>query len=117
MKLIIKRDQAAITGMLGGHKGVRFTLAYRLELTQEEMQLVERYKLHDYPVTWKTFDGHRVPADTIGGMLAGKSETLTDVTALVGNETTLKNACDGLPPLFEVARSFGGEESVEYPRA
>ncbi|HEX4837463.1 MAG TPA: hypothetical protein VFV03_02925 [Solirubrobacteraceae bacterium] len=116
MKLIINRDQAAITGMLGGHKGVRFTLGYRLELTSDEMQLVQRYKLEDYPLTWKTFNGSRIPADTIGSMVTGHSETLTDVTTLVGNEATIKDACDALPPLFAIVRTFGGEEAIDYPR-
>lgn len=116
MRLVIKRDQEAITGMLGGHKGVRFTLAYKLELTPEEIQLVERYKLHDYPLTWKTFNGSRVPDDTIRSMMEGRSDTLSDVTTLVGNEVTIKDACDALPPLFEIVRTFGGDEVIEYPR-
>jgi hypothetical protein len=32
MRLIINRSQADVKGMLGGHKGVSFTLSYRLEL-------------------------------------------------------------------------------------
>jgi hypothetical protein len=38
------------------------------------------------------------------------------VTTLVSNEEVIKEACDGLPTLFEVVRTFGGEEVVEYPR-
>lgn len=116
VQLVIKRDQAAIKGMLGGHKGMQFTLAYQLFLTPEESELVEQYKLGDYPVTWKTMQGTRVPGDTIGSMLRGSSETLTDVTTLVGNENTIKDACDSLPTLFEIVRTFGGQEVVEYPR-
>jgi hypothetical protein len=28
----------------------------------------------------------------------------------------VKNACDHLPVLFEIARTFGGEEVIDYPR-
>ncbi|MGP0100874.1 MAG: hypothetical protein ACLPUT_04530 [Solirubrobacteraceae bacterium] len=114
---MIKRNQEAMTGLLGGHKGMQFTLAYRLVLTPEEAQLVEQYKLGDYPVTWRTFQGQQVPGDTISSLVRGASQTLTDVTTLVENEGTIKSACDKLPPLFEVARTFGGEEVVEYPRS
>jgi hypothetical protein len=49
-------------------------------------------------------------------MMVGRSQTLTDVTTLIGNEETVKNACDALPQLFEVVRTFGGNEVIEYPR-
>ena len=116
MRLIISRRQQDIKGMLGGHKGVSFTLTYRLELTSEETELVGRYKLDDYPVTWNTFQGHQVPDDTIANMIAGRSQTISDVTTLLKNESIVKNACDSLPPLFEVVRTFGGDEIVDYPR-
>lgn len=116
MQLAIQRNQAAIKGMLGGHKGMQFTLAYRLILTDTEQQLVNQYKLEDYPLTWKTLSSGRVPDDTIGNMVRGRSQTLTDVLTLVGNEKTIKNACDALPTLFEIVSTFGGEEIVTYPR-
>lgn len=42
MKLALKRSQQDIKGMLGGHKGVSFTLSYRLVLSSEEQELVQR---------------------------------------------------------------------------
>ncbi len=117
MRLVISRRQQDVKGMLGGHKGVSFTLAYRLELTSEESQLVERYKLQQYAVTWSTDPRvGRIPDDTIANMTAGRSQTLTDVTTLLRNEAIVKDACDGLVSLFAVVRSFGGDEIIEYPR-
>jgi hypothetical protein len=116
VRLIISRRQQDVKGMLGGHKGVSFTLAYRLELTPEETELVSRYKLAAYPVTWKSVQGSRLPDDTIENMVAGRSQTISDVTTLLKNESVVKDACDGLPPLFEVVRTFGGDEVVDYPR-
>lgn len=117
MRLTISRSQVARKGMLGGNKGVEFTLSCRLELTPEEAGLVAEYKLEAYPLTWRNINGARVPDDTISGLVAGRSQTLTDVETLLGNEEIVKNACDALPPLFEVVRSFGGNEIIEYPRS
>ncbi len=116
MKLVISRSQAAMTGMFGGHKGVEFTLSYRLVLTAEEQTLVHEYRLEQYPLTWSTINGQRMPDDTIANMTQGRRQTLTDVTTLMNNERIVTEACDVLPPLFEVARSFGGDEEIEYPR-
>jgi hypothetical protein len=116
VKLVIQRSQQDVKGMLGGHKGVSFTLSYRLVLSPEEQELVHRYKLEDYPVTWNTIQGTRMPDDTIANMVAGRTQTLSDVTNLVRNENVVKDACDNLPVLFEVVRTFGGEEVIEYPR-
>jgi hypothetical protein len=44
MKLIIKRNQKAQTGFLGGHKGMTFLPTIRVELTPEEQALVRRYR-------------------------------------------------------------------------
>jgi hypothetical protein len=116
VQLAIKRNQAAIKGMLGGHKGMQFSLACRLVLTPEESQLVEQYRLADYPVTWRSVQGSQVPGETIASLRRGSVQTLTDVTTLVANEKTIKSACDSLPVLFDIVRTFGGEEIVEYPR-
>lgn len=116
MRLVINRSQEQKKGMLGGNKGVEFTLRYRLELTQEEQNLVSTYKLESYPLTFVTVQGTRVPDDTISNLTAGRSQTVTDVTTLLRNEDVIKGACDSLPPLFDVVRSFGGDEVIDYPR-
>lgn len=116
MRLVINRSQEAKKGMLGGNKGVEFTLRYRLELTPEEEALVRQYKLEEFPITWTSVNGQRVPDDTIARMVVGRSQTLTDVTTLLSNEEVVKSACDALPPLFEIVRTFGGDDIVEYPR-
>ncbi|MGB7983392.1 MAG: hypothetical protein WCF36_21650 [Candidatus Nanopelagicales bacterium] len=116
MRLHISRSQQDVKGRFGGSKGVSFTLAYRLELTAEESNLVTRYRLEDYPLTWVTVQGTRIPDDTIAGMVTGRTQTVQDVTTLLSNERIVKDACDELPVLFEVCRTFGGSEVVDYPR-
>lgn len=116
MRLTISRSQEDVKGVFGGHKGVSFTLRYQLQLTTEETELVSRYKLSGYPLTFLTQQGTRIPDDTIGNMVVGRSQTVQDVTTLLRNERIVKDACDELPTLFEVCRSFGGSETIDYPR-
>jgi hypothetical protein len=116
MRLVVSRSQQDVKGMLGGHKGVSFTLQYRLELTTEETDLVSRYRLGSYALTWTSVQGTKVPDDTIANMVAGRSQTVQDVTTLLRNERIVKDACDELPTLFEVCRTFGGSEVIDYPR-
>lgn len=93
-----------------------FTLSYRLVLTAEEAALLERYKLGEYALTWRTIQGNRISDDTISNMVAGRTQTLTDVTTLLSNEEIVTNACDQLPGRFAVVRSFGGQEVIDYSR-
>jgi|SRR5579859_1795178 len=116
MKLIINRSQQDQKGIMGGHKGVQFTLRYRLELTREETALVERYRLGFYPLTFTNHQGTQIPADTISSLVQGSTNIVSDVTKLIRDEDLIKDACDQLPVLFDVCRSFGGDEVIEYPR-
>ena len=86
------------------------------EIYFDQAQLVEHYKLGEYPLTWRNVQGTQVPGETISSLMSGRSVTLGDVTTLVRNEDVIKEACDELPSLFTVVRTFGGEEIVEYPR-
>uniref|UniRef100_A0A7V3KND1 Uncharacterized protein n=1 Tax=candidate division WOR-3 bacterium TaxID=2052148 RepID=A0A7V3KND1_UNCW3 len=115
MKLIIKRDQEAKTGLLGGHKGMRFILSYRVELTPEEQALVTKYRMEYYILTFKTDkNGNKIAFHTIGSLMRGGTDTVDDVTILLNNEETLKNACQNFKTLLEVMATFGGEEVYEF---
>lgn len=115
MKLILKRDQQAQTGMFGGHKGMKFFLSYRVELTPEEQELVQKYKAGDHPLTFtKDKKGYQMTKDTISSLLSGRTETLDDVTILLNNEDVVINACKNFKVLLEVMASFGGEKVIEF---
>ena len=116
MRLLIQRDQQEVKGMFGGSKGISFTLKYQLQLNEEEQEIVRRYRLESYPLTWNTVQGTRMPDDTVGNMMEMRTQTLTDVTTLLKNEEIVKSACDALPHLFNVVRTFGGKEVIDYPR-
>lgn len=103
MKLVIRRDQADIKGAFGGHKGVMFSLSYRLELTEYEQGLVERYKLHTHVLNHRTF----------GDVIQGVTEQLQSVEILISNEKAIRDACEDFNVLLKVAATFGGEEVVE----
>jgi len=110
MKLIIKRNQADRKGLFGGHKGVNFTLSYRVELTPEENDLVQKYKVQN-EVLMKTGDDNET---TIQDMLTGKSVTTRNVEILLNNEQVAKDVCKNFKNYLEVLLSFGGEEVIEF---
>ena len=102
--------------MLGGSKGFQFSLSYQLVLTPSEKEIVDRYKLQDYAITFKSVQGTQYPDDTIASLIQGTTETVDSVETLLRNEDIIKSACDKLPVLFQVISTFGGEETIDYPR-
>lgn len=115
MKLIIKRDQADVKGVFGGHKGMKFLLSYRIELTQEEQELITRYKAEHHPLTYRTdANGVQVPKETISSLMKGVTTEVQDITVLLNNESVIKEACKNFKTLLTVMSTFGGEEVVEF---
>ena len=100
--------------MLGGHKGITFVLQTKVELTEGEQELVRRYKVESYPLTWVTSQGNRVPKDTVASLMAGTVEEVKDITVPLNNEAVIKNACQEFKTLLDVMATFGGQESFEY---
>jgi hypothetical protein len=113
MKLIIRRDQAAKTGIFGGHKGMRFSLSCRVELSPEEQALIEKYKVHEHVLTWRETDRGKIPGVTVRSLVSGYNVELDDVATLLNNEEVIKKACKDFKNLLMVMASFGGEEVIE----
>jgi hypothetical protein len=111
MQLVIRRTQADMKGVFGGHKGVNFNLFYRLVLSPEEAGVVQRYKL-DMHVLSRSGNGL---AETVGDAMRGVNQTVQSVDVLLNNEKIAKSACDSFYRLLQVAQSFGGEDVVEFP--
>lgn len=116
MRLLISRSQANRTSRRGAHEGVEFTLYYQLELTPEEHGIVSHYGLGKHPLTFTTFQGTQIPKETIAQVLAGVTQTVSDLQILRNNEEVIKSACDELPALLAVTQAYGGDEVIEYPR-
>jgi len=114
MKLIIRRDQKEQKGIFGGHKGMMFLLSCRVELTEEEKELIARYRAEEEPLTFKTVGDTQVPGLKIGDLVQGVSYEVKDVTTLLYNEDVIKGACKEFKTLLEVMASFGGEEVIEF---
>jgi hypothetical protein len=115
MKLIIRRDQAEKKGVFGGHKGIRFILSCRVELTEKEKELIDRYKAEYHVLTWRDDgSGGQIPDLSIGTLVEGITEEIDNVATLLNNEEVIKEACKNFKTLLEVMASFGGEEVVEY---
>ncbi len=116
MKLTIKRGQADVKGMFGGHKGVEFSLYCRVEVTPDEAALIERYKAGDsvlatYQMRHKN-ESFEV-GYTVADLIKGKSTNLASITALLDLESEIKKACGNLKILLWAMSTFGGEEVIE----
>lgn len=114
MKLIIRRNQAAKKGVFGGHKGMKFSLECRVELTDQERAIVDQYKVNDHVLTWRNNSGQEVPGLLISSLVRGTTQEVDDVTTLLSNEEVIKGACANFRALLEVMATFGGEEVIEF---
>jgi hypothetical protein len=114
MKLFITRDQAK--GLLGG---VKFELRARVELIDEEAQLVRKYKAEKEVLLKKEveipFTGRALVLDlTIGSLTAGQTFKCNDIAEILEYEKNVKESCEAFKNYIEVMRNFGGEEVIEY---
>lgn len=114
MKLYINRNQEDVKGLFGGSKGVRFSLNCRLELDQDEKNLVEKYKqwdltVHSFPTTNST-----TARWSLADMTKGCTVTCEGVGALFDSEDEVRKACANTKVLLNVMNSFGGQEVVEF---
>jgi hypothetical protein len=114
MKLIIKRDQKDHKGFFGGHKGMLFQLNCKVQLTPEEQELISKYRVEEYPLTYRNVGDTQVPGLKIGDLVRGIDYEIKDVASLLNNEETIKNACHEFKTLLVVMASFGGEDVLEF---
>ena len=116
MKLVIKRDQKAQTGMFGGHKGMTFLLTCRVVLTPQEQQLIEKYKADQYLAEPPKIEGMKtnVACYTPSILTAGVTHECKDVTILLHTEGIIKEACQNFKNLLVVMASFGGDQVFDF---
>lgn len=116
MKLTIKRNQAEVKGLFGGHKGVRFNLFAKTDISEEENALIKKYMVGDYVLaTYEDKLGLIEKKDvtlsiTVNGLVSGKTVELENIAALLALEDTIKASCANLKTLLKVMSTFGGEE-------
>jgi hypothetical protein len=109
MKLIIQRDQANKKNIFGMHKGVQFSLAYKVMLSPEEFALVKKYKVAD-EVLHTTKNGREV---TIKELMNGTQLIAEDIKILFEMESMVRGVAQSFKNYLDVLESFGGEEIIE----
>lgn len=114
MRLFINRDQAK--GMLGG---VKFELSAKVQLTNEEAELVRKYKAEKEVLLKKEIKipltGRALVVNlTIGSLLGGQIFKCGDIAEILEYEKSVKESCEAFKNYLEVMKNFGGEEVIEY---
>lgn len=104
MELIIKRNQDK--GFLGGMK---FILEASVVLTQEEKELIKKYKANKHVLF--SYGNRNC---TIDDLIYGVKDKVKDVSILLNNEKIYIDACKYLKSLLAIMRSFGGEYKLEF---
>lgn len=113
MKLIIKRDQIEEKGLLlNKSRNVTFSLSCKVEVTQEEDALINKYQARDYSLKYYKDGSEKRLAVSI--LLQGIVYELKDVRSLIELETMIKQGCEEFKLFLDVMASFGGEEVIEY---
>jgi len=118
MKLRLFRSQRDQKGFFGGHKGVNFSLQYKLEISDEERGLIDHYKVGDFVVhkfVWgRASDGSPLTRNIpVMDLLNGGALELRDFDEVTGAEGAIKQGANNLKALLEQMRKFGGEEVIE----
>lgn len=116
MKLIIKKEQhqSDKKGLFGGKKGILFSFFTKIEITQEEQELIDKYRVGDRGLIWVTdSDGDRFPILTVKKLVQGYTKDSGDINTLITFEEELKSECKKFKAFLKVMDSFGGEEIIE----
>ena len=114
MKLIIKRNQADVKGIFGGHKGVSFSLYGRCDITEQEKSLIAKYKVGGYVLAACEMKAKGVEPTlfrvTVDGIVAGTIVETDNIDTLLELESKMKDGCSSLKRLLAIMSSFGGEQ-------
>ena len=117
MKLRIKRNQADVKGLFGGHKGVRFSLYGKCEVNEAEKAVIAKYKVGDYVLSrYQIKPKSGEPLDfkiTVNGIISGETVETDDIETLLELESSMKSGCRNMLQLLAVMGTFGGEEVIE----
>jgi hypothetical protein len=126
MKLLLRRDQKS--GMLGMGK-VAFTLDVRAEISEEDKQHIQKYKLGDTALYeknkvidqgsgllgagWRLANRMLNLTITVDDLSKGKRVEVKDIVEMIAVEEQIKDACHTFKAVLNAAKTFGGEEVIE----
>lgn len=114
MKLLLTKAQNK--GILGG---VKFEVKAKVELTDEESELVRHYNLSGETLLSKTrvnIFGEATDNKVIvsvNDLIRGETYKCKALDEVITYSADLEEACRTLKTYLEVARDFGGEEVIE----
>jgi hypothetical protein len=112
MRLHIRRDQSK--GMLGG---VTFEVSAKVGLSDQEADLVKRYKVHKETLLKRQINilGRTIEfSTTIGNLIDGQTYKCGDIAEILETEKNVKEACQNFKTMLTVMSEFGGEEVIDY---
>ena len=115
MKLVLAKNQSK--GMLGG---VSFEVRAQVQLTEQEQQLVNYYKLgNEVLLSRPMVNIWGQPTNTnvevrLAQLLQGTTFKCKDLGEVIGYSESAKNACDTLRTYLAVASTFGGQEVIDF---
>ncbi len=116
MRLTIRRNQADVKGLLGGHKGVRFSLFGQVAVGDAERGLIDRYKVGEHILAeYEGCIGREATTFhvSVNNLINGSTVETDSINTLLELEAKLKEGCGNLKTLLEVMATFGGEEAFE----
>lgn len=124
MKLLLRRDQKS--GLIGK---ITFILTVRAELSDEEKNNIQKYKLGNtvlYEKMTLTDKGSGLLgvasrlafkmmniSVSVNDLLGGKTIDCKDIVEMLAVEDQIKEAAQTFKNVLEAAASFGGEEVIE----
>ncbi len=108
MKLYLMKDQAQ-KGML--KKSIKFAMRARVELTDEEQALVERYKQFNFNIVDLGKD-----SISLKSLVNGQTLERESIDLMLQLEKLIKEKCERFSLYLQVMKDFGGEEVFEYPQ-
>lgn len=114
MKLTLIRDQSAKTGLLGGHKGMRFKLDAQLVLTPGEQELVKQYRMENTLLCSNDENSKSDLPIFLDTLTSGTSLEMDSVVRLLRKEAEIKDGCERFKTLLAVMASFGGQQVFEF---
>ena len=130
MKLRLSKSQRT-TGVMS--KKVMFSLGAQVDLTAQEQEYVNKYKmgkeivyskervnpeLHDYKSNKGIIRNLSAAAlnlkISVNDLTGGRTIECKDINEMMDTEETIKNACQGLKNMLDACSGFQGEEIIDY---
>jgi hypothetical protein len=105
MTLVIRREQ--VLGVKF-RQGAMFRFFAKLELTEEEKQLVERYKVDER--TWVELGGDKVSIASLGKGVSKESEHFGFITSW---ESNVHKGCREMKEQLDALSSFTGVTTID----